>query len=184
MFTSERQLCGTHRAPEPGPGADRRAGGAGRSASPRAGEQPAVQQPRLLVPADLGERLCNGHHSHDAAPAFGAVCSGERAGGSPVAIKNAVGEPRTLFVFAASQPVRYLACVVSRLLPVDTRTLDAPETRRTPSPPRYRRAVCGAVDRRVCDRAAAWTRAGTARRAPRTLPAYTPASCTTRRSRA
>ena len=55
--------------------------------------------------------------------AFGAVCSGDRAGGSPVAIKNAAGEPRALFVFAASQPVRYLACVVSRLLPVDTRTL-------------------------------------------------------------
>jgi hypothetical protein len=64
-------------------------------------------------------------------PAFGAVCSGEQAGGSPVAIKNAVGEPRTLFVFAASQPVRYLACVVSRLLPVDTRTL----TLRKPSDP-------------------------------------------------
>ena len=40
-----------------------------------------------------------------------------------MAIKNAAGEPRALFVFAASQPVRYLACVVSRLLPVDTRTL-------------------------------------------------------------
>ena len=64
-------------------------------------------------------------------PAFGAVCSGEQAGGSPVAIKNAVGEPRTLFVFAASQPVRYLACVVSRLLPVDTRTL----TLRKPADP-------------------------------------------------
>jgi hypothetical protein len=64
-------------------------------------------------------------------PAFGAVCSGEQAGGSPVAIKNAVGEPRTLYVFAASQPVRYLACVVSRLLPVDTRTL----TLRKPSDP-------------------------------------------------
>jgi hypothetical protein len=56
-------------------------------------------------------------------PAYGAVCSGDQAGGSPVAIKNAAGEPRALFVFAASQPVRYLACVVSRLLPVDTRTL-------------------------------------------------------------
>jgi hypothetical protein len=55
--------------------------------------------------------------------AFAAVCSGDQAGGSPVAIKNAAGEPRALFVFAASQPVRYLACVVSRLLPVDTRTL-------------------------------------------------------------
>jgi hypothetical protein len=56
-------------------------------------------------------------------PAYGAVCSGDQAGGSPVAIRNAAGEPRALFVFAASQPVRYLACVVSRLLPVDTRTL-------------------------------------------------------------
>ncbi len=64
-------------------------------------------------------------------PAFGAVCSGEQAGGSPVAIKNAVGEPRTLYVFAASQPVRYLACVVSRLFPVDTRTL----TLRKPADP-------------------------------------------------
>jgi hypothetical protein len=56
-------------------------------------------------------------------PAYGAVCSGDQAGGSPVAVRNAAGEPRALFVFAASQPVRYLACVVSRLLPVDTRTL-------------------------------------------------------------
>src|ERR671913_870545 len=55
--------------------------------------------------------------------AFAAVCSGDQAGGSPVAIKNAAGQSPALFVFAAAQPVRYLACVVSRLLPVDTRTL-------------------------------------------------------------
>ena len=71
--------------------------------------------------------------------AFGAVCSGDQAGGSPVAIKNAAGEPRALFVFAASQPVRYLACVVSRLLPVDTRTLTLPEARRSPACLRHRR---------------------------------------------
>jgi Peptidase family M1 domain len=64
--------------------------------------------------------------------AFGAVCSGDQAGGSPVAIKNAAGQPRALFVFAAAQPVRYLACVVSRLLPVDTRTL---AIRRPAGPP-------------------------------------------------
>ena len=95
--------------------------------------------------------------------AFGAVCSGDRAGGSPVAIKNAAGEPRALFVFAASQPVRYLACVVSRLLPVDTRTLalrkpDAPLACR-----RHRCALCGADAQRACHPAAARTRAGTAR---------------------
>ena len=56
-------------------------------------------------------------------PAFAAVCTGDKAGGSPVTIKGASGEPRSLFVFAAAQPVRYLACAVSRLFPMETRTV-------------------------------------------------------------
>jgi hypothetical protein len=56
-------------------------------------------------------------------PAFATVCTGDQASGSPVTVKNAAGEPRALFVFAAAQPVRYLACAISRLTPVDARTL-------------------------------------------------------------
>jgi hypothetical protein len=60
-------------------------------------------------------------------PGAGAVCTGDQAGGSPVSIKTAGGEPRQVFVFAASQPVRYLACAVAHLVPVDTRTLGVQE---------------------------------------------------------
>ncbi len=54
--------------------------------------------------------------------AFGVVCSGEEAGGSPVTLRGAADEaPRRLFVFAATTPLRYLSCVVSRFAGVDTR---------------------------------------------------------------
>ena len=56
-------------------------------------------------------------------PVFGAVCTGEAAGGSPVTLKTASGDSRLLFVFAASRPVRYLACAVSRIAPADARTV-------------------------------------------------------------
>ena len=54
--------------------------------------------------------------------AYGAVCSGEMAAGSPVTLRAAAEEtPRRLFVFAATTPLRYLSCVVSRFAGVDTR---------------------------------------------------------------
>jgi len=63
-------------------------------------------------------------------PGSTAVCTGDQAGGSPVSIKSASGEPRSLFVFAAAQPVRYLACAVARLVPVDTRIVPLVEDAR------------------------------------------------------
>ncbi len=56
-------------------------------------------------------------------PAYTAVCTGDQASGSPVTIRSAAGEPRALFVFAAAQPVRYLACAVSRIVPIESRIL-------------------------------------------------------------
>ena len=54
--------------------------------------------------------------------AYGAVCSGEVAAGSPVMLRAAPEEAaRRLFVFAATTPLRYLSCVVSRFAAVDTR---------------------------------------------------------------
>ena len=54
--------------------------------------------------------------------AYGAVCSGEMAAGSPVTLRAAAEEtPKRLFVFAATTPLRYLSCVVSRFAAVDTR---------------------------------------------------------------
>ena len=68
-------------------------------------------------------------------PVFAAVCTGDQAGGSPVALKNAAGDPRALFVFAAAQPVRYLACAISRLVAVDTRRVTlVDDPRRAPAP--------------------------------------------------
>jgi hypothetical protein len=52
---------------------------------------------------------------------FGVVCSGDPASGSPVTVRDAAGESRQLYVFATAQPVRYLACLVTRFLPVDHR---------------------------------------------------------------
>ncbi len=61
--------------------------------------------------------------------AFGAVCSGEPATGSPVTLR-AVGDeaPRRLFVFAATTPLRYLSCVVSRFGAVETREVTIGQT--------------------------------------------------------
>ena len=53
-------------------------------------------------------------------PAHAAVCSGEEASGSPVRMTGPGGEERRLHVFAANQPIRYLACAVSRFVPGDT----------------------------------------------------------------
>jgi hypothetical protein len=53
--------------------------------------------------------------------AFGAVCTGEQAEGSPVTVRTQAGE-RQLFVFSTSKPVRYLGCVFARFGPGDTRT--------------------------------------------------------------
>ncbi len=54
---------------------------------------------------------------------FAAVCTGEPAGGSPLTIKTGNAEPRMVYVFAASQPVRYLGCLVSRFVPGDTQEI-------------------------------------------------------------
>jgi hypothetical protein len=65
---------------------------------------------------------------------FGAVCTGEPAGGSPVTIKTPSGDARLLFVFAASRPVRYLACVVSRITPAESRTVRLPPDEASAAP--------------------------------------------------
>jgi hypothetical protein len=59
-------------------------------------------------------------------PAHAAICSGEEASGSPVRVKGPAGEERRLHVFAANQPVRYLACAVSRFVRGDTVTVPVP----------------------------------------------------------
>lgn len=54
--------------------------------------------------------------------AFSAVCSGEPAEGSPLVLRGeGDAPPRRLHVFAATLPVRYLTCVVSRFGATDTR---------------------------------------------------------------
>jgi len=61
--------------------------------------------------------------------AFGVVCSGEPAAGSPVTLRAAPDEsPRRLFVFAATTPLRYLSCVVSRFGAADTREVTIGQT--------------------------------------------------------
>src|SRR4029077_14076040 len=59
---------------------------------------------------------------------FSAACSGEPAAGSPVSLKAGTdGSPaRRLFVYVATEPVRYLGCVISRF--ASTETLDVPLT--------------------------------------------------------
>ncbi len=56
---------------------------------------------------------------------YATVCSGEPAAGSPVQLRPVPNEPlRRLFVFAATAPVRYLSCVVSRFNASDARDAD------------------------------------------------------------
>ncbi len=53
---------------------------------------------------------------------YGVVCSGEPAAGSPVTLKPATGDAaRSLYVFVAGLPVRYLACVITRFSGQDVR---------------------------------------------------------------
>ena len=47
---------------------------------------------------------------------YGAVCTGDQAGGSPLTVRTGNAEPRMVYVFAATQPVRYLGCLVSRFV--------------------------------------------------------------------
>lgn len=55
-------------------------------------------------------------------PAYGAVCSGEAAAGSPVLLRSGQDDnQRRLHLFTAQAPVRYLSCVVSRFAAVDAR---------------------------------------------------------------
>ncbi len=61
---------------------------------------------------------------------YGVVCSGEPAAGSPVTLKPTAGEPtRSLHVFVAGLPLRYLACVVTRFAGQDTRELVIDDTK-------------------------------------------------------
>jgi hypothetical protein len=61
---------------------------------------------RLTVPAD-----------------YGVVASGELAEGMPIVIGDAERSDRKMYVFVAREPVRYLACVISRFTRVDTASL-------------------------------------------------------------
>ena len=138
----------------------------------------------LLVSADAVSDYATATIRLTLPPAFATVCSGDQAGGSPVAVKNAAGEPRALFVFAASQPVRYLACVVSRLRSGRHPDADAAESRGSARRPPAAARATRADDRRLRHRAPARTRAGAAAARARTSPPCTRASCTTRRTRA
>jgi len=56
------------------------------------------------------------------------VATGELAPGSPVVVPHTERQrPGRLFTFEARQPVRYLACLVSRFVRVDTRTVSIVE---------------------------------------------------------
>jgi hypothetical protein len=55
-------------------------------------------------------------------PGFSAACSGDPLTSAPVSLK-ARGDPRFLHAFGATQPVRYLGCVVSRFVAGDTRSI-------------------------------------------------------------
>jgi hypothetical protein len=59
---------------------------------------------------------------------FGVVCSGDPASGSPVSVRDASGDSRQLFVFVTAQPVRYLACLVSRFMSIDSREVPVQDT--------------------------------------------------------
>ena len=56
---------------------------------------------------------------------YGVLASGELAAGSPVAVPAAPGQRigSRLYVFSAPQPLRYLACLITRLVRVDARTV-------------------------------------------------------------
>jgi len=56
---------------------------------------------------------------------YGSVCSGQPAEGSPVEVRDAEHGPRRIFVFAATRPVRYLSCVISRFEDIESRDLPA-----------------------------------------------------------
>jgi hypothetical protein len=61
---------------------------------------------------------------------YGVVCSGEPAAGSPVTLKPNAGEPaRSLHVFVAGLPLRYLACVVTRFAGQETRDVVIDDTK-------------------------------------------------------
>ena len=121
--------------------------------------QPAVQQPQLLVPADVGERLRDGHDPPDAAARRSAPCAR--------ATRRAARRSRSRLRRASRarcscsrrrNRYRYLACAVARLVPVETRTLTVQESA-VARCTRGRRPLPGADAHGVCHAAAAWTRA-------------------------
>ncbi|HEX7084737.1 MAG TPA: M1 family aminopeptidase [Vicinamibacterales bacterium] len=59
---------------------------------------------------------------------YGSVCSGQPAEGSPVDVRDPKLGPRRIFVFAATRPVRYLSCVISRFEDMESRALGAGES--------------------------------------------------------
>ena len=60
--------------------------------------------------------------------AYGAVCSGEPAEGSPVLVRDEGRSARRIFVFAATRPIRYLSCVLSRFVELESRQVGIGET--------------------------------------------------------
>jgi hypothetical protein len=67
---------------------------------------------------------------------YSVLASGELTTGSPLMVPPLDGQKTAsrLFVFAAPQPVRYLSCLISRLVRVDTRTVSLKEALATPGP--------------------------------------------------
>ena len=58
-------------------------------------------------------------------PGYGAACSGDPLTSAPVSLR-ARGDARFLHAFAATQPVRYLGCIVSRFVPGSSRSVPVP----------------------------------------------------------
>ena len=60
---------------------------------------------------------------------YGVVCSGAQASGSPVSVDGTQGTgPRSIFVYAANRPLRYLACVVTRFSGGESRQITVGST--------------------------------------------------------
>lgn len=70
---------------------------------------------------------------------YGTVCSGQPADGSPVDVRDPEREPRRIFVFVATRPVRYLSCVISRFEDGESRMLGEPSSAPDPAADRQLR---------------------------------------------
>lgn len=67
---------------------------------------------------------------------YAVLASGELAAGSPVDVPPKPGERQgsRQYVFAASQPLRYLACLISRFMRVQARVIDLTDVLSVPGP--------------------------------------------------